>query len=87
MKLTTQFNLRMSPEEFKAIRAMAASSGISMNAFIIAKCLDVPAKPDKAIKEPTSGAKAQERQSTAKIEQAPVWSGGYGKDKQIKIRH
>ena len=63
--------MRMSPEEFKAIQAMAASSGLSMNAFIVARCLDAPAKPDKA--------KAQGQKSTASKAELPAWSGGYGK--------
>ena len=81
MKLTTQFNLRMSPEEFKAIQAMAAISGLSMNAFIIAKCLDAPAKQAKpATREPQSEGKpegSKEPQKPAK--QTTDWSGGYGK--------
>ena len=81
MKSTTQFNLRMSPDEFRAIQAIAAQTGQSMNAYIIAKCLDAPAKQAKtAIEEPQSEDKpegSKEPQKPAK--QNADWSGGYGK--------
>ena len=81
MKSTTQFNLRMSPDEFTAIQAIAARTGQSMNAYILARCLDVPAKQVKtAIEEPQSEGKpegSKEPQKPAK--QTTDWSGGYGK--------
>ena len=81
MKSTTQFNLRMSPDEFRAIQAIAARTGQSMNAYIIAKCLETPAKQAKpAIGEPQSEGNpegSKEPQKPAK--QNADWSGGYGK--------
>ena len=80
MKSTTQFNLRMSPDEFRAIQAIAAQTGQSMNAYILAKCLDAPAKQAKTFEEPQSEGKpegSKEPQKPAK--QNADWSGGYGK--------
>ena len=90
MKSTTQFNLRMSPDEFRAIQAIAARTGQSMNAYIIAKCLETPAKQAKtAIEEPQSegkpeGSKEPQNEGLShalqvSVKQAAEWSGGYGK--------
>ena len=58
MKLKTQFNLRLTPEEFKAIQAVAAKTGQSMNAYIIGKCLETPAKQAKTpVSKPQTEAK------------------------------
>ena len=83
MKFTAQFSLRLSPDEFKTIQEMAALSGKSMNAFIIGRCLESPAKqvkqaiPGKMHDKPEG---AKEPQTIAnKLEQAQAWSGGYGK--------
>ena len=80
----------MSPEDFQAIQAIAAQTGQSMNAYIIAKCLETPAKQAKpADREPQSEGKPEgsKEPQTDKLSQAPqisvkraaAWSGGYGK--------
>ena len=81
MKLTTQFNLRMSPEEFKTIQSMAAKTGQSMNAYIISKCLETPIKQAKPpVSKPQTEAKEIEPQDAIQgAEKVKPWSGGYGK--------
>ena len=82
MKLKTQFNLRLTPEEFKAIQAMAALSGNSMNSFIIAKCLESTAGQAKRVisgKQLTEAKEIEPQDAIQGAEKVKPWSGGYGK--------
>ena len=40
MELKTQFNLRLSPEQFNRIKKAAKESGQSMNAYILSRCTE-----------------------------------------------
>lgn len=79
MKVTTQFNLSLSPEELTQIKDLAKQAGKSANRFIIDSALNSikPVEHVQELKTVQAIQTTKEQQKPAK--QAKTWSSGYSK--------
>jgi uncharacterized protein (DUF1778 family) len=100
MKVKTQFNLSLSPDELTTIKNLALKAGKSVNRYVIDSALKVAkpveritevetVKPAQSIEKPKKVEKQAIKPVKTKIEAKPIekpWTGGYSKQDSAKAK-